>query len=300
MADFLSSSSRIISRIEDMVDQAAEVIHLLSPTFTTLPETFSTKLWEALRRGVKIFIIYREIRDTAEKQLVRLQHSRLIILQNSNLNTSAYFNEKEAILTSHRFFAAQEQSIEFGTYFKKSYAASMFAELHREFKTILIESMKMVIEDQKFIREEEVIARNIEVNENREREARLLKDEDPAGPMLTKLLTVKEKQTILLKIFKRECPDCTLKIEDAERIRLVGKGIVLALSTERVDLIFVHYSTLQAKMDEVKAFILSKHPDHKVWVQYNRINLKLEYEKDITEMFFTMREVVDAFNLIVA
>ena len=36
----------------------------------------------------------------------------------------------------------------------------------------------------------------------------------------------------------------------------------------------------------------------KVWVQYNRINLKLEYEKDITEVFFTMREAVGAFALI--
>jgi hypothetical protein len=125
MAEFLSNSTHIKTKIEDLVAQSTETIHLLTPTFSHLPEVFATKLWEAMRRGVKVFIIYREIRESAEKHLVRLQHSRLIILQNINLNTSAYFNEKEAVITSHRFFAAQESSIEFGIYFRKTYAKEM-------------------------------------------------------------------------------------------------------------------------------------------------------------------------------
>jgi hypothetical protein len=291
MAEFLSNSTHIKTKIEDLVAQSAETIHLLTPTFSHLPEVFATKLWEAMRRGVKVFIIYREIRESAEKHLVRLQHSRLIILQNSDLNTSAYFNEKEAVITSHRFFAAQESSIEFGIYFRKTYAKQMHTELVAQFRTMLANSMKMIIENEKLVSQEEIFERNSKIIEARP------KDEEPP-PILTKLLTVKEKQGVILKVFARECPDCTLKVEDAERIRLYGKGIVLALSNERVDLIFVHYSALQAKMEEVKSFILSKHPELKVWVQYNRINLKLEYEKDITEVFFTMREVVNTFSLI--
>jgi hypothetical protein len=291
MADFLSTSDRIIARIEDIVDQSKEVVHLLTPTIAQLPETFSTKMWEALRRGVKIFIIYREISEEGAKHLVRLQHSRLIILRKDDLNTSAYFNEKEAVLTSLQFFGPREKSIEFGTYIRKTYASAMYGELLAEFRAMLAQAMKMVIEDQKLVTEEEVYERKKQILESQPR------NEEPS-PVSTKILTIKEKQGVILKIFARECPDCTVKIEDAERIRLYGKGIVLTLSNERVDLIFVHYSALQSQMDEVKAVIQSKHPQLKVWVLYNRINLKLEYEKDITELFFTMREVVNAFSLI--
>jgi hypothetical protein len=291
MADFLPSSDRIIARVEDVVDQAKEVVHLLSPAINQLPETFSTKMWEALRRGVKIFVIYREINEEGEKHLVRLQHSRLIILRKSDLNTSVYFNEKEAVVTSLQFFGLREKTIEFGTYIRKTYASAMYGEIMSEFRTMLAHSMKMVIQDQKLVTEEEVYERKKQIFESQP------KIEEPA-PISTKILTVKEKQGVLLKIFARECPDCTVKVEDADRIRLYGKGIVLNLSGDRVDLIFVHYSALQARMEEVKAHISSKHPEVKVWVLYNRINLKLEYEKDITAMFFTMRDVVGVFNLI--
>ena len=63
-------------------------------------------------------------------------------------------------------------------------------------------------------------------------------------------------------------------------------------------MIFARYEVYQSRMEEIKGFITAKHPDLKVWFQYNRINMKLESESEIARMFFTVREAVTSFHLI--
>jgi hypothetical protein len=209
------------------------------------------------------------------------------------LNTNAFLNEKESVLTSFSLFASAEQTkIEFGTYFRKAYAAELYAELLKEFRSVLADAVKMVMDAGKLVPVEEVQARK---SSQVERQASTEATQPVAS---TKPMTIKEKQDFIVKLFAREHKECTLKIEDAERLRLYGKGLVFAISKERVDLIFVHYDAFQSRMEEVKTFIANRHPDLKTGFQYNRINMKLEFESDITKVFYTLREAITSFHLI--
>jgi hypothetical protein len=291
MAEFLASTKHIVTRIENIVGGAKEVIYLASPTLSQIPKPLLTMLWDATKQGVKVNLIYREISESNDNVIISLQNSRIRVFHNSNLNTSVYLNEKEAVLTSFGLFAAEQTGIEFGACFRKAYAAAMFVELLKEVQVIMAGTVRMEIENAKLVSQEEVWARNAKP------EVKTTSDET-LRPISTKILTVKEKQEVILKIFTREYQDCTLKIEDAERMRLYGKGIVFALSKERVDIIFVHYEAFQSQLEAVKQFMIAKHPDIKMWFQYNRINMKLELESEIVNVFPTVGEAVTSFGLI--
>jgi hypothetical protein len=290
MAEFLASTKHIVTRIENIIGGAKEVIYLASPILSQIPKPLLTILWDAAKLGVKINLIYREIEEADENMITSLQNSRIRIFHNPNLHTSVYLSEKEAVLTSFGLFAAEQTGIEFGTCFRKAYAAAMFTELLKEVQVIMAGATRMEIERANLVSQEEVWARNVK------QEIKTTGDETLR--ISTKILTVKEKQEVILKIFSREYKDCTLKIEDAERMRLYGKGIVFALSKERVDIIFVHYEAFQSQLEAVKQFMMAKHPDIKMWFQYNRINIKLEFESEIANVFPTVGEAVTAFSLI--
>lgn len=272
--------------------QAKEFIFFLSPDFNTLPKVVFTKLWEASKRGVRVMLISGETNLSDQQELASLQNSRVTFHFNQRLNTSVYLNEKEAVFTSFSRFAPSEQNAtEFGVFFRKKYAAQLYDELLKESREILGQSTKMVIEDSGFISAEELW----------ERRQKLQEAKSPEEISLTnsaKPLTIKEKQELILKLFAREYKDCTIKVEDAERLRVYGRGIVLALSKERVDMIFVHYEAYQSRMEEVKQFLAERNPEMKVWFQYNRINMKLERETEIASAFTVVNEMVLRYKLV--
>ena len=288
MAQFLSTAQRISSKIEDIIINAKEFVYLISPQFSQIQEPLLTRMWEALGRGVKVTVVYREATWHDDHGILLLQKRKISLYCNASLNTSAYLNETEGVVSSFKLFAPTEQhGIEFGVYFRKLYSKDMYDELLKESRTMHTDGIKMVVENAGLVSYEDVIAR-------------MPKPEvpDEAIILATKKLSVKEKQKVILKIFARECKECTMKIEGEDRLRIVGKGIVLALSNERVDVIFVHYTTFQARIEEVKKYILSSHPNLKAWFQYNRINMNLESEGEIANVFPTLRQAMTSFELI--
>ncbi len=291
MAELLPSTRHIVARIEDAIAQAREFVYILSPNICSLQGQMPSNLAEVVRLGAKVVLIYRNT-SIAHESIETWQASRTSLFHNANINTSILLTEKEAVISSFNpFVDPVPDVIEFGTYFRKAYAAEMHAHLLQEFRKIWSDSVRMVFHENTLISQEAWVA-----SMPKEPEVKAVKPGDPVL-MSTKRLTVKEKQDVVLKVFKREHPDCTIKVEDAERIRIYGRGMVLSLSNERVDLIFVHYETYQARTEEVKSFITARHPDLKFWFQYNRINMQLQYEKEINDVFFTVRECVSAFAL---
>lgn len=294
MAEFLRSTDHIVTKIEEIITQAKEFVYFMSADFSQMPRLLSNRLWEARKRGAKVILIYGKGELTDEADIISVQDSRISIFCQPHLKTNAYLNEKEAVLSSFGLFSPSKQpGIEFGTYFRKAYAPEVHAELLKEFRSILGRAVKMVVENGKLVSEEELIQTRKEVIP----EVSSLDDGAPAI-LSTKVLTVKEKRDVVLKLFSRENKDCTIKIEDTERLRIVGKGIVLVLSDERVDMVFVYYEAFQSRIEEIKKFIMTKHPELKVWFQYNRINMNLNRESEIASVFFTIRETVAAFKLI--
>ncbi len=291
MAEFLSSSKHITARIEEAVSRAKEFVYFLTPTLSRIPEGLSSGLAEASRRGAKLVLIYREALLTDEKEIQLLQASRINIFQSTNLNTSVCLTEKASIISALSLFAPSfEDGVEFGTSFQKTYAAEMHNQLLEEFRRIWGDCVKMVLDDGKLITQAEWSARM-------PKEPEVIRPSADPVVMSTKKLTVKEKQEVIVKIFSREYQTCVLKVEDAERLRITGRGMVLNLSSERVDLIFIHYETFKTRLEEVQAFIMSRHPNVKFWFQYNRINMQLQFEKEIAEVFVTVGDAVSEFKL---
>src|SRR5688572_12750449 len=100
MAQFLSTSQHISATIEDVIAHAKETVYLVSPEFLEIPEPILTKIYEALGRRVKVVVIYREAVSKGAEEILLLMKRNVSFFCSTTLNTSAYFNEREAVLTS--------------------------------------------------------------------------------------------------------------------------------------------------------------------------------------------------------
>lgn len=296
MAEFLSSTSHIVSRMEDAVSQSKEYVYFMTPSLLEVPHSLSSVLTQAIGRRIKLVVIFRE-HAIEGIQIPLFQNSTISIFQCATLNTNLCLTDKEGIISSHNIFSpSADAKIEFGTYFRKSYAAEMHLAVLEEFRKVWGDSVKMVFDDGKLVSYESVLAKK-SVEAKAKVEVKVAEPGE-AYVMLTKKLTVKEKQNVILKTFARAYENCAIKVEDAERLRVVGQGMVLNLSVDRVDLIFVHYETFQSRLEEIKEFVTTRHPELNFWFQYNRINMQLQYEKDIVAVFQTIQSLVSEFKLI--
>jgi hypothetical protein len=290
MAQFLSNSQHILTTIDDVITHAKDVVYFVSPEFSEMPESTLRKVYEALARRVKIVVIYREAILKGMAEMLLLLGRNVNFYRSSELNTSAYFSEKEAVLTSFQLFVPSSQvRAEFGVFFKKAYSGGMHDELVKECNRLQTSAARMVIDNNEVLSWEEAQARKPKIDYT---------VSEPVIATSDKKLTVKEKQKFILNLFARECKDCNIKIEGEDRLRLYGKGIALALTKERIDIIFVQYNTYIAKMEDVKQFVTAKHPKLKVWFQYNRINMNLESENEIESVFPTLRHAMTSFQLL--
>lgn len=291
MAEFLPSRKHIFLRMEDTISQAKELVYLISPDLRQIPQTVFNKLWDAHRRGVKIFVLYRRCELAGEDEVVKLEQLKGVsIYRHEHVHVNTVFSEKEAVVTSLDLTGPVEESnVEFGIYFRKSYAAEMHEKLLAESKAIRLQGVKMAMHQGTLVELAKIeIPLPVEA------------DKVPPSSMAAaaKKLTPREKQNLILELFSKECQGCVVKVEDHERMRLQGKGIVVFTNKERVELIFVRYEHYNSKKEEVKAYILSQHPGLKVWVTYNRITVNAERSDDIVGLFTTVKNAVTSLSLV--
>lgn len=305
MADFLATRLHINMRIEDTISQAKEYIYLLTSDFAHLPQPMFQKLWEASSRGVKVFIIYANT-SLPDDQLPALQKFRNLSLYcNPGLRYNTTFNEHEAVMhsvstTSH----TAENEIHSGIHFKKKYASEMHEKLLSETKEIRNNGTKMTVNAGQlvdYLKLQETFIKAQEANKEKTVESSARTD-SPATDTHTpvygnKKLTVKEKQKLILDTFAGQCPDCQVKVEDAERIRIQGKGIVVFTNKEKIEIIFVRYDIFNAKKEEFKEHVLRLHPGLPIWCTYNRITLHADKADEIVTLFKSIRESLALFGL---
>lgn len=301
MADFLATRLHINMRIEDTISQAKEYIYLLTSDFAHLPQPMFQKLWEASSRGVKVFIIYANT-TLPDDQLPSLQKFRNLSLYcNPALRYNTTFNEHEAVMHSVSTTAhTAPEEIHSGIHFKKKYASEMHDKLLSETKEIRNNGVKMTVNAGQLVDYLKLQETFIKAEEERKASTPVT-TENPT-PTSTpvygnKKLTVKEKQKLILDTFAEQCPDCQVKVEDAERIRIQGKGIVVFTNKEKIEIIFVRYDTFNAKKEEFKEHILRQHPALPIWCTYNRITLHADKADEIVTLFGSFKNALLLFGL---
>lgn len=292
MPEFLKSPVTIHDKIEELILGAAEYVHLISPYLYYIPASINQALKKANGKNIKVTVIYKKGLVSHGKEVEKLNLANLSVYSHEQLHAKAYFNEKEAIITSFNLSGNEgERSIEYGIYFTREESPEAFDSLLNDSMKLLADCREMKIEDSRLV-EKPVIRAVPPVSEIKPIAAEgLVADPD-------KKLTPKERQNLLLRIFSTEYKECAIKVEDSERLRVQGSGIVLFTNKQRTEVIFVRYDAYKSQLEEIKEFITSRHPDLPIWFNYNRITLNVEKAPEIISLFATIKAAVTAFNLV--
>jgi hypothetical protein len=296
MAEFLKSID-IEDRIEKLISDASEFVYLISPYLYHIPPMILKRIKEADARGVKIVLIYKKGLTMAGKEVDKLNDiSSLTIYSHEHLHAKAYFSEREAVITSYNLFSGEGGSItvDFGMCFPKEEQPDVYEQLVKDSQLLESKSKNMKLTDSKLVDEASLKPKP----EKKYREVKVSVKTPASTPVNEKILTVKEKQKFIHDTFAALCPECQVKIEDGERMRVQGKGIVVFTSKERVEVIFVRYGIYQSRMEEVKQFIQSRHPDHGIWFNYNRITMSVDKASEISLLFPIIKEAITSLALV--
>lgn len=304
MADFLATQAHINMRTEDTISQAKEYIYLLTSDFSTLPHGLFQKLWEASSKGVKVFIIYPEnkVHDADLATLARFKN--LSLYCNPSLRYNATFSEKEVILHSISLTSSSSSGeIHSGIHFKKKYASEMHDKIVDEAKEIRNSSTKMVVHGGRlvdYLQIQETLIKAEQEKKATQAATNIQPSATPTDAVIygNKKLTAKEKQKLIIDTFRDRCPDCQLKIEDSERMRIQGKSIVVFTNKEKIEVIFVRYDVFNACKEAFKDHILQIHPGLPIWCTYNRITLHAAKADEIVSLFDSFKEALTLFLLV--
>lgn len=289
MPEFLTNAT-VVERIEETIASSGEFVYLICPYLYEMPLSTLKQLKAAGERGVSTTIIYKKGLAVNGKEIVKLTNiENLSIYSAENIHAKAYFSEREAIVTSFNLLSGEgTYSLEFGVAFSKQEHPDLYAKLFDESQKLVKLARQMRIEDSKLA----------EIPIVRPKIVRTQQEKIPEGLSIpNKRLTPKEKHALILELFAKECADCQVKVEDNERLRIPGSGIVVFVNKERVEIIFVRYTTFNQIKEEVREYILSGHPGLQVWVNYNRIIVQAEQSEEVAMLFMTVKDAVKAFNL---
>jgi phosphatidylserine/phosphatidylglycerophosphate/cardiolipin synthase-like enzyme len=295
MAHFLTTQGHIILRIEDTISQAKEYIYFLTSEFSILPSGLFQKLWEASSRGVKVFIIYPESKISDNDLLTLQKFKHLSLYCSPSLRYNATFSEKEVIMHSLCVTSSEDAlAIHSGVHYKRKYASEMYEQILSETKEIRNNATKMVFHQGRL--EEYLKVQEVFIKTEEEKKTAAVPGELPNYG--SKKLTAKEKQKLILDTFAVHCPECVVKVEDSERIRVHGKGVVVFTNKEKIEVIFVRYDNFNARKEDFKAHILKKHPELPIWCTYNRITLNVDKADEIINLFTSIRDSLLLFSLV--
>jgi hypothetical protein len=296
MAEFLKSID-IEDRVEKLITDASEFVYLITPYLYHIPPLILKAITEADSKGVKTTIIYKKGLVMSGKQVEKLNElGSVTILSHEHLHAKAYFSEREAVITSYNLLSNEggTVTIDFGVCMSKEEQPVVYEQLVRDSKDVESKSKNMKLVESKLVDEESLKPKA----EKKLREVKVSVKVPPIVPGVGgKSLTPKEKQALIVEIFKNECPDCQLKIEDGERMRIQGKSIVIFTPKEKVEVIFVRYAIFQSKVEMVKEFFAERHPTHGIWCNYNRITLHADKADEVKMLFPSVKEAITSLAL---
>ena len=294
MADFLATQGHIKLRIEDTISHAKEFIYFVTCELSVLPQSVFQKLWHASSKGVKVFIIFGENKVPDADLAVFQTFKNLSIYTNPSIRFNTTFNEHEAVTHSLCITSnAEPGDIHSGIHFKKKYASVMYEHLLEEVKKVRNNGTKMTLHQGQLHDYLKIQTDLIKAEEER----KPIPQTPEAVIYGSKKLTAKERQKLIVDTFGSQCPDCSIKVEDAERIRIQGKGLVVFTNKEKSEVIFVRYDSFNARKDEFKEHILRKHPGLKIWCTYNRITLHVDKAEEVVSVFISIKDALQFFGL---
>ena len=297
MAEFLKSMD-IEDRVEKIIANSREFVYLITPYLYHVSPMILREIAEADKRGVKITIIYKKGLVMSVKEVEKLNEiASVTIMSHEHLHAKAYFSESEAVITSYNLLSNEggTVTIDFGLCFQKAEQPEAYEQLLKESRVVESKSKNMKLMESKLVDEDSL-------KPPPEKKYREVKTSVKAPPIVPgvggKSLTPKEKQALVVEIFNEQCPDCQVKVEDGERMRVQGKSIVIFTPKERVEVIFVRYATFQSKLDQVKEFFQDKHPGHGIWCTYNKITLSADKPEEVRMLFPSVREAITSLGLV--
>jgi hypothetical protein len=289
MPELLTNAS-ISYRIEQLISDAKEFVYLVSPYLYYVPQQILNELSAAHARGVRIVLIYKKGLVVQGKQIERFQSlPNIEIFCSERLHAKAYLNEREAIVSSFNLMSGEASgSIDFAVQIFRADHPDIFDRIRAESEGIRDLSLRMRIDQSKLV----------EVPVERAKPEKKAPKPLAAVSIESKKLTSREKQNLILELFAKECQDCSVKVEDHERLRVQGSGVVIFTSKERVEVIFVRYAAFNLQKDNVKEYILSEHPGLQVWTSYNRMTFNVDKSHEVVGLFSTVKEALVFFKLV--
>ena len=285
----LITDARISGKIEDLISGSGEFVCLICPYLYHLPALMIKDLKKADERGVRVVLIYKKGLVVQGKEIEKLETIKNVeIYCSERLHAKAYFNEQEGIVTSFNLLSGEASgTIEFGVHFSRAADPSVYDQLLSVTEVLKKDSMKMRADAAKLV---EIPSPKI-IPERRRVTL-------PEGIVVeSKKLNPREKQTLILDLLTREAGDCLVKVENQERLRIQGPGIVIFTNKDRIEIIFVRYGTFNSCKEQLKEFLQVQHPGLQVWVTYNRITFTIDKSDEVISLFYTMKDGLSAFGL---
>jgi len=108
MIKFLTTSA-VASELEAILINAKRKVTLVSP-YLKFSDTFIQRLQDATRKGVHLYIVYREDDLQAATRDVFHSLDNLHLYNCSNLHAKCYFNEDRMVITSMNFYEFSEKN----------------------------------------------------------------------------------------------------------------------------------------------------------------------------------------------
>ncbi len=126
---YLQNSSEQKEHIKDMFDVAKRFMVLMSPFWNleTFNYTFAAKMWDALSRGIDVFIICKENDiELLSKGLRASERKQLHILCASDFHTKLYFNDSVYLITSMNISQCYGKELGIVIQDRNTYKSSVF------------------------------------------------------------------------------------------------------------------------------------------------------------------------------
>jgi hypothetical protein len=147
MPKFLTTRN-VTSTLENIISDANEKLVLFSP-YVFIPKNLADRLKDAVERKVDVTLVTRgEFRDP---EIRKWEYIGFKVLVNYDLHAKAYYNEREAIITSFNLIDSSERyNIEFGMSVTKQEEDRVYSRIVSECDMVIRKSTPLSISNGKY------------------------------------------------------------------------------------------------------------------------------------------------------
>ena len=148
MPKFLTTRNTA-SHIEEIIIESKEILVLVSP-FVFIHPNLVSRLKDAVDRKVNVILVLKDQDDQEinSSEIRKFCKIGLRVLVNKRIHGKAYFNEKEAIITSFNLIESSERnSIEFGVLVTKEEALDVYERIVIECNHLISQSDPLEMSD---------------------------------------------------------------------------------------------------------------------------------------------------------